>query len=160
MRLFTTPSPCLILNTGIFSTCSNQLGRIDVANRGNDQAARAAIDFAERMNLLGILITLGGQSRFPVGVPFLPSDLLKDSTYHPLGGMVMDKACDLYGRVHGYPRMYVMDGALLPGSCATANPSWTIAALAERNIQRILADLRRIFYKAEIFNFNSERLFP
>ena len=102
---------------------------------GNDQAARAAIDFAERMNASN-----GGNLGSPVGVPFLPSDLLKDSTYHPLGGMVMDKACDLYGRVHGYPRMYVMDGALLPGSCATANPSWTIAALAERNIQRILAE--------------------
>jgi cholesterol oxidase len=31
-----------------------------------------------------------------------------------------------------------MDGALLPGSCAGVNPSFTIAALAERNIERIL----------------------
>ena len=102
---------------------------------GNDQAARAAIDFAERMNAAN-----GGHLGSLEGVPFLPPDPVKDSTYHPLGGMVIDKACDLYGRVHGYSRMYVMDGALLPGSCATANPSWTIAALAERNIQRILAE--------------------
>lgn len=33
-----------------------------------------------------------------------------------------------------------MDGSLLPGSCATANPSLTIAAFAERNIERILTD--------------------
>ena len=33
-----------------------------------------------------------------------------------------------------------MDGALLPGSTATANPSLTIAAFAERNIERIIAD--------------------
>ena len=102
---------------------------------GNDPAVSAAIDFAERMNAAN-----GGHLDSPVGVPFPPPDLLKDSTYHPLGGMVMDKACDVYGRVHGYSRMYVMDGALLPGSCATANPSLTIAALAERNIQAILAE--------------------
>ena len=102
---------------------------------GNNLAVRAAIDFAERMNAAN-----GGHLGSPEDVPFLPPDPLEDHTYHPLGGMVMDKACDLYGRVHGYSRMYVMDGSLLPGSCATANPSWTIAALAERNIQRILAE--------------------
>lgn len=51
----------------------------------------------------------------------------------------MGEACDVYGRVEGYPRMYVMDGALLPGSCATANPSLTIAAFAERNMDHLLA---------------------
>ena len=82
----------------------------------------------------------GGYLGTPEDFPIPLQGILKDSTYHPLGGMVMDKACDLYGRVHGYPRMYVMDGSLLPGSCATANPSWTIAALAERNIQRLIAE--------------------
>ena len=103
---------------------------------GNDTATRAAMDFAEHMNAAN-----GGYLGTPEDFAFsLPGGLSKDQTYHPLGGMVMDKACDLYGRVHGYPRMYVMDGALLPGSAATANPSLTIAALAERNIQRIIAD--------------------
>lgn len=102
---------------------------------GNDTAARAAVDFAERMNTAN-----GGYLGPPEGFPIPLQGILKDSTYHPLGGMVMDKACDVYGRVHGYPRMYVMDGSLLPGSCATANPSWTIAALAERNIERILTE--------------------
>ncbi len=98
-------------------------------------ALRAAINFAERMNAAN-----GGHLGSREDDPFLPSEPVEDHTYHPLGGMVMDKACDLYGRVHGYSRMYVMDGSLLPGSCATANPSWTIAALAERNIQRILSE--------------------
>ena len=102
---------------------------------GNDQAVKAAVDFSERMNAAN-----GGHLSSPAGIPFRPPDLLEDFTYHPLGGMVMGKACDLYGRVHGYSRMYVMDGSLLPGSCATANPSLTIAALAERNIQRLLAE--------------------
>ena len=102
---------------------------------GNDQAVRAAIDFVERMNAAN-----GGKLGSPAGIPFSPPDLLEGFTYHPLGGMVMGKACDLYGRVAGYSRMYVMDGSLLPGSCATANPSLTIAALAERNIQRLLVE--------------------
>ena len=34
---------------------------------------------------------------------------------HPLGGAVLGKACDLDGRVKGYPGLYVMDGALIEG---------------------------------------------
>lgn len=58
-------------------------------------------------------------------------------TYHPLGGAVLDKATDHYGRLHGYPGLYVMDGALIPGA-ATVNPYVTITALAERNIEKIV----------------------
>ena len=62
------------------------------------------------------------------------------TTAHPLGGAVLGKACDLYGRVIGYNGLYVVDGALLPGSAGCTNPSFTIAALAERNMERILAE--------------------
>ncbi|PSB00746.1 GMC oxidoreductase [Merismopedia glauca] len=58
---------------------------------------------------------------------------------HPLGGAVMGKACDPYGRVYGNPGLYVVDGALIPGSTACTNPSFTIAALAERCLDRIIA---------------------
>ena len=102
---------------------------------GNARAASAAEDYAARMNAANGG-TLGASESLPFPIP----DVSSDYTYHPLGGVVMGKACDLYGRVHGYPRMYVMDGALLPGSTATANPSMTIAAFAERNIERIIAD--------------------
>jgi cholesterol oxidase len=60
-------------------------------------------------------------------------------TYHPLGGMVLGKATDLYGRVRGYENLYVTDGSLIPGSTGV-NPFVTITALAERNIERVLAE--------------------
>lgn len=63
-------------------------------------------------------------------------------TAHPLGGAVLGKATDAFGRVHGHPGLYVMDGAAIPGSTATVNPSLTITALAERNIAAIVADGR------------------
>ncbi|WP_330227988.1 GMC oxidoreductase [Nocardia sp. NBC_00508] len=59
-------------------------------------------------------------------------------TAHPLGGAVLGRATDNYGRVHGHPGLYVMDGAAVPGSTGTVNPSLTIAALAERNIAAIV----------------------
>ena len=34
-----------------------------------------------------------------------------DAVYHPLGGCVMGKACDFYGRVKGYDGLYVNDSA-------------------------------------------------
>jgi cholesterol oxidase len=59
-------------------------------------------------------------------------------TYHPLGGAVLGKATDNYGRLQGYSGLYVMDGALIPGN-TSVNPFVTITALAERNIERIIA---------------------
>nr|WP_189825703.1 GMC oxidoreductase [Streptomyces finlayi] len=64
-------------------------------------------------------------------------------TYHPLGGAVLNKATDNYGRLHGYTGLYVMDGALIPGN-TSVNPFVTITALAERNIERIIADDLRL----------------
>lgn len=61
-------------------------------------------------------------------------------TYHPLGGMVMGKATDMFGRVKGYPRLYTLDGSVIPGSAAAVNPSLTITANAERCIEAILAE--------------------
>ncbi|MCB9076546.1 MAG: GMC family oxidoreductase [Anaerolineaceae bacterium] len=61
-------------------------------------------------------------------------------TAHPLGGVVMGQACDLYGRVKGYKGLYVVDGALIPGSAAACNPAFTIAAFAERCMDKIIAE--------------------
>lgn len=60
---------------------------------------------------------------------------------HPLGGCVLGEGCDLYGRVIGYKGLYVVDGSLIPGSAACTNPSFTIAALAERCMERIIQDM-------------------
>ncbi|MFI6600304.1 GMC oxidoreductase [Nonomuraea sp. NPDC050536] len=59
-------------------------------------------------------------------------------TYHPLGGAVLGRATDNYGRLSGYPGLYVMDGSLIPGN-TSVNPFVTITALAERNIEKIIA---------------------
>lgn len=68
------------------------------------------------------------------------------TTLHPLGGAVIDKVTDPFGRVLGQRGLYVNDGALIPGSTACANPSLTIAALAERNMDQIVRhDVDSIF---------------
>ncbi|MBT2507739.1 GMC family oxidoreductase [Streptomyces sp. ISL-98] len=59
-------------------------------------------------------------------------------TYHPLGGAVLNKATDNYGCLHGYSGLYVIDGSLIPGN-TSVNPFVTITALAERNIEKIIA---------------------
>ena len=51
----------------------------------------------------------------------------------------MGTVCDLEGRVAGHPHLYVVDGALLPGSSTCTNPALTIAAIAERCLERIIA---------------------
>ena len=67
------------------------------------------------------------------------TNALFPSTWHPLGGANMGPVCDLDGRVHGQPGLYVLDGALMPGNTAACNPSMTIAALAERALDNIVA---------------------
>ncbi|MDQ1071287.1 cholesterol oxidase [Streptomyces canus] len=62
-----------------------------------------------------------------------------DFTYHPLGGCVLGRATDNYGRVKGYPKLYVTDGSLIPGNIGV-NPFVTITALAERTMARVLAE--------------------
>ncbi|MGV9565806.1 GMC oxidoreductase [Streptomyces sp. NPDC003480] len=62
-----------------------------------------------------------------------------DFCYHPLGGCVLGKATDNYGRVTGYKNLYVTDGSLIPGSIGV-NPFVTITALAERNVERIIRE--------------------
>ncbi|MBF6076312.1 GMC family oxidoreductase [Nocardia beijingensis] len=75
----------------------------------------------------------------PVSRPAVDADA--SFTSHPLGGAVLGLATDGYGRVRGYRNLYVMDGAAVPGSTGTVNPSLTISALAERNIEQIIREL-------------------
>jgi cholesterol oxidase len=72
------------------------------------------------------------------------SDLLIDtnafvnSTWHSLGGAAMGQVCDLDGRVQGKQGLYVIDGALIPGTTGACNPSMTIAAVAERALDNLV----------------------
>lgn len=60
-----------------------------------------------------------------------------DICYHPLGGAVLGKTTDLFGRVKGYENLYVTDGALIPASIGV-NPFLTITAIAEYCIENII----------------------
>jgi cholesterol oxidase len=70
--------------------------------------------------------------------PFIDSVNGLNWTAHPLGGAVIGRVTDNYGRVKGHPGLYVMDGAGIPGSTGAVNPALTISALAERNIEEII----------------------
>lgn len=61
-----------------------------------------------------------------------------NSTWHSLGGACMGLVCDLEGRVMGQRGLYVLDGALIPGTTCAANPSMTIAAVVERALDRLV----------------------
>jgi cholesterol oxidase len=67
-------------------------------------------------------------------------------TVHPLGGCPMGRepaegVVDSHGAVFNHPGLYIADGSVMPGPVG-ANPSFTIAALADRFADRILADHR------------------
>lgn len=68
----------------------------------------------------------------------LDTNTVFPSTWHPLGGASMGTVCDLEGRVLGQSGLYVLDGALMPGTTAACNPSMTIAAIAERALDRLV----------------------
>ena len=70
-------------------------------------------------------------------------------TVHPLGGApagprIEQGVCDQYGEVFGYPGLYVLDGAAMPGPVG-ANPSLTIAAFSDRASEHMLEQSRPAF---------------
>ncbi len=74
------------------------------------------------------------------------TNAIVNSTWHALGGASMGAVCDLDGRVHGQRGLYVLDGALIPGTTAACNPSMTIAAVAERALDNLVArDVGAVF---------------
>jgi cholesterol oxidase len=67
-------------------------------------------------------------------------------TVHPLGGCPMGRdenegVVDSYGRVFNHPGLLVVDGSILPGPVGP-NPSTTIAAVAHRAAEQVLAEAR------------------
>jgi len=65
-------------------------------------------------------------------------------TAHPLGGCPLGETWEQgvvdpeTGQVHGYPGLHVADGSVMPGTVG-ANPSLTIAAVADRFADAILS---------------------
>jgi cholesterol oxidase len=102
---------------------------LDWPAHGNDGTVAALREVNHR---------IAAASGTQVGVPPLAPDVNASFTAHPLGGAVLGKSTDAYGRVKGYDGLYVVDGAAIPGSTGTVNPSLTITALAERSIAEVL----------------------
>jgi cholesterol oxidase len=74
----------------------------------------------------------------------LPWYLGRSLTVHPLGGCPMGNderqgVVDSYGRVFGYPGLYIADGSVMPGPVGP-NPSNTIAALSHRFAEQLIAE--------------------
>ncbi len=60
-----------------------------------------------------------------------------DVCYHPLGGIVLGKATDQFGRLNGHENFYIIDGSLIPGTIGV-NPFVTITAIAEYCMEEII----------------------
>jgi cholesterol oxidase len=94
--------------------------------------ARESREFFDAMEATGrsLCRALGGRMWRPGG------RYARLVTVHPLGGCPMgtgphDGVVDSLGRVYGADGLYVADGSIMPGPVG-ANPSLTIAAMAER----------------------------
>ncbi len=60
-----------------------------------------------------------------------------DICYHPLGGIVLGKATNEFGKLNAHENLYVIDGSLIPASIGV-NPFVTITALAEYCMEQII----------------------
>lgn len=60
----------------------------------------------------------------------------------PMGDTIKEGVVDSYGRVYGYDNLVVLDGSIIPATMG-ANPALTIAALAERSMEKLLPGLKR-----------------
>ena len=100
-------------------------------------AGSAAYYRSVQVRLRQLATALG--ARYRPGVTALLSRLI---TVHPLGGAAMaagprEGVVDSFGEVFGHPGLYVVDGAAMPGPVG-ANPSLTIAAMADRCSDRLI----------------------
>jgi cholesterol oxidase len=116
----------------------DQLGQITYS-ASNDTAsiqwpllAQTPSQTAENESFLKMIVVGGGA---PLVVPSKPT------VWHPVGGMTMGYACSDLGEVYGYQNLFVVDGSLMPGCTAAANPSLTIAANAERIMDNLIPRL-------------------
>jgi choline dehydrogenase-like flavoprotein len=62
-------------------------------------------------------------------------------TAHSHGGCALGKVTDDWGQVHGNRNLFINDGSLLPRPVGV-NPSSTIAAIAERNVEHFVIGLK------------------
>ncbi|HKP60248.1 MAG TPA: GMC family oxidoreductase N-terminal domain-containing protein [Polyangiales bacterium] len=88
-------------------------------------------------------------SKFPgffvpgTGAPVFTEAQATAFTLHPLGGVPLGLATDMKCGLQGYDGLYAVDGSIVPGSAAVANPSGLIAALSERCMKEMSNDIRK-----------------
>ena len=116
------------------------LGRFDIRF---DRAASQQLFDAMRATVAELCEAAGATAFFALDA----GPLGKYVTVHPLGGCPMSDdplagVVDDAGKVHGYDGLYVLDGSIVPTAIGV-NPSKTIAALAERGAERLLAERPR-----------------
>ena len=87
----------------------------------------------------GFLVTQADGTKKPV----LSEAQATAFTLHPLGGVPFGLATDAKCGLNGYDGLYAVDGSIIPGSAAVANPSGLIAAMAERCMQQMSKDVRK-----------------
>lgn len=100
-----------------------------------DIEAELSADFAKSLGGRLAVNPLWKMMRVPVSV-------------HNLGGCPMgmvegEGVVDAFGEVFEYPGLYVLDGSILPAATG-ANPSHTIAAVAERNVEAAIRKIRNL----------------
>jgi choline dehydrogenase-like flavoprotein len=122
------------MNHGVRDVLGNRRNRhrrmnpIDdgITETSADAESRFSTDIAEAMGGDVAMNSLWRLFHVPVSVHNLGGCLMADSRN---GGVT-----DPNGEVFGYPNLFILDGSILP-SAIGANPSHTIAAVAERNIE-------------------------
>ncbi len=120
---------------------SGQMGINDEGYLTNDWQLRGSSDFFQRLKQ-----TMEDVAH-AMGADFIinPTWLLKRViTVHALGGCPMGRhenegVVNEHGEVFNNPGLYVADGSIMPGPVGP-NPSLTIAALADRIADRIIAE--------------------
>lgn len=151
--LWDSQTPCFTeicpMPTGLETWCSMYLAVTDnqrkAAFRYNASQDRLSLDWTRQDSEVGVKIAKAAFD--PVNKKYgtlYRADLFsggdifsRNFCYHPLGGAVLGRATDAYGRVLGHPGLYVTDGALVPGIIGV-NPFLTITALAERLMDDVL----------------------
>ncbi len=106
-----------------------------------DWSTRTSLPYFRRVRdeMAGLASAMGGRLRLtPLWDPI--HWFRRVITVHPLGGCPMganptEGVVDSHGEVFGYPGLFVADGSVMPGPVG-ANPSLTIAALADRFAER------------------------
>lgn len=113
----------------------NALGQLSMSWRGG--LRKEPVIAAQHKAMAKIAEVLGRRY-----VPDVFSTFGRPVVYHPLGGCPMADTAehgvvDQFGRVYGYPGLFVADGSIMPTALAR-NPSYTICALSERIAERMI----------------------